>query len=122
VAKVTVQADVTATGSGQFAALVARYSGPGDQNMYMGALVDTGSDFEVQLWRNVGGTWTRLGVHVVGSGSGHLSLVVSGTTLTLFFGGTQELNLSDSLLSGAGSVGMRASAGATLDNFSATSP
>jgi hypothetical protein len=121
VANVTVQADLTVAMAGQWAGLIARYSGPGDQNMYVASLGNVGGGvFQVSIWRNVAGTWTLLGAQSVASGSGTLRLVVSGSTLTLFFGGVQELTLSDSMLSAAGAVGIRATAGATVDNFSAS--
>lgn len=46
--------------------------------------------------------------------------VVQSVRRGLSFGGVQQLSLSDSVLSAAGSVGIRATAGATLDNFSAS--
>ena len=61
-ADVAVEADVDVA-AGQAAGVVARYGGPGDANMYWGTIIatsDGGTQFAAQIWRNVGGTWTRL--------------------------------------------------------------
>src|SRR5262249_42072724 len=59
-ADVFAQADFTVAVN-QYAGLVTRYAGPGDSNMYFGALVRTGaSTGQAVIWRNVGGVWTQL--------------------------------------------------------------
>jgi hypothetical protein len=119
-ANVTVQADVNVAGAaGRSAGLVGRSSGPGDTNNYFAGLVNTGAGFRVELWRTVNGVRTRLTSHTVATGSGTLKLVLSGTSLTVFFNNVQVLSATDTGIAGPGTVGMRASAGATVDNFSA---
>src|SRR5205807_243559 len=54
-----VSATVTVA-PGQFAGLVARYAGAGDQNMYFGGVVGGSGNYSAYLFRNVGGTWTQL--------------------------------------------------------------
>jgi len=71
---VKAQADVLLASTGvQFAGLVARYNGPGDTNMYWGALVDLNGKFEADIFRNVGGVWSELASTPVTSGAGTLS-------------------------------------------------
>jgi hypothetical protein len=56
-ADVTIQADIALGTSGvQFSGLVARYSGPGESNLYWGALVGNNGQFFADIFRNVGGT------------------------------------------------------------------
>jgi hypothetical protein len=116
----TLQADVNVTGAaGQSAGLVGRSSGPGDRNNYYAGLVNTGHGFQVELWRTINGVRKRLASHAVSAGAGTLRLVLSGTSLTVSFNGTQVLSATDAGIAGPGQVGIRASAGATVDNFSA---
>jgi hypothetical protein len=117
----TVQALVSVA-AGQYAGLVSRYSGPGDSNMYWAGLVNSGGSVQLQLWLNLGGNWYGLGSAAVGSGTATVKLVTSGTSLQVFVNGAPALSVTDSNLSTAGTVGIRASAGASIDNFSATSP
>ena len=70
--------------------------------------------------RNVNGTWKTLAAKAVGAGTGTLKFVTSGSSLTVFMKNVQVLALTDNGITGAGLVGMRASAGATVDNFSAS--
>lgn len=119
-ANVTIQADVDVTGAaGRSAGLVGRSSGPGDTNNYFAGLVNTGHGFRVELWRTVNGGRKRLASQAVATGSGTLKLVLSGTSLNVFVNAVQVLSATDSGIAGAGQVGIRASAGATVDNFSA---
>jgi hypothetical protein len=113
-----LSADVSVTAVGQEAGLAARYGGPGDQNDYEGELSDTASGFVASLVRNVNGVRTILASQSAASGSGSLRLVVSGSSLELFFNSTLVASANDVAL-GAGGLGMRATAGATLDNFTA---
>jgi hypothetical protein len=121
VANVTVQADITLSAIGQAAGLVTRYSGTGDRNMYYAAVAQTGAGmFQALLYVNVNGVWTLLRSHAVASGIGTLKLAVNGTSLTLSYGGSTLFTVINSSLSAAGAVGLRLSAGATADNFSAS--
>ena len=116
---VTVQADVdlTVSGSAQ-AGLVARYTGPGDSNMYLGQLVGTNGSFSAAISRNVAGAWTILTQAPVATGTGTLCLEVLGNSLNLYLNGALVASALDNLMQGPGLAGMRAGA-ASLDNFSA---
>jgi hypothetical protein len=114
-----LSADVRVSAVGQEAGLVARWSGPGDQNDYSGELSDTASGFVASLVRNVNGVRTTLASQSVAPGSGRLRLVVSGSALELFFNTILVASANDVTFASAGGVGMRATAGATLDNFTA---
>lgn len=120
VANSTLSATVNVA-TGQFAGLVSRYTGPADSNMYFAGIVSVNGVFQAQIWANVNGTWTELASKTVASGSGTLQLVTSGNTLSLTFGAT-TLSATDSSISAAGSVGIRASAGATIGAFTYTTP
>ncbi len=123
VADVTVQANVSINGMNQNAALVSRYTGSGDQNYYLGGLVNTGSSVTAYLYKNLNGVFTLLQSTTVSGGatSGTLEFVTSGTSLTLTYNGVLLLSATDSSLS-AGSVGLRSTAGATITSFSASAP
>jgi hypothetical protein len=121
----TVQADMTVA-PGQIAGLVSRYSGPGDSNMYWACVEGIGSGTAVaMIFVNTNGTWRQLPVFATVSftgGTGSLKLVTFGNSLTLYVNGVSTLSIIDNSLLSAGSVGIRATQGATIDNFSATSP
>jgi hypothetical protein len=118
---VVQQADVNVIGgAGWSAGLVSRYSGSGDRNMYFAGLVNTGSGFQVQVRRYINGTWKTLAAKSVGAGTGRLKFVTSGNSLTVLVNNVQVLALTDNGIAGAGLVGMLASTGATVDNFSAS--
>jgi hypothetical protein len=117
VADVTVKADITLSAVGQSGGVVARQNG---QNMYLAALSQTGvGAFNVALWVHVKGQWTLLKSQKVGSGSGTLQLALVGTSLTVSLDSSTLFTVVNSSLSAAGGVGLRLSAGATADNFSA---
>ncbi len=122
VANVTVQASVTVSGVDQNAALVSRYTGSGDQNYYLGGLANTGSSVEAYLYQNVNGVFTLLQSQTVAATSGTLVMVTSGTSLSLTYNGVQLFAVANSSLTAGGSVGMRATAGATISSFSASVP
>src|SRR5262249_2488270 len=118
------QADVTASASvalaaGQTAGLVTRYSGPLENNLYLGQLFGTGSGFQASIWKNIGGVYTRLVTGLtVSTGSGTLEFEAVGPSLKLIFNG-QLLAFADDLSLTSGSMGMRLSKNATLDDFQA---
>ena len=120
VANIIVQANVSVTGVGQNAALVSRYSGSGDQNYYLGGLVNTGSGVTAYLYKNVNGVFTLLQSTTVSATSGTLELVTTGDVLSLYFNGIQLFSTVDASITGPGSVGIRTTAGATVSSFSAT--
>ena len=116
VADVVVEATVQLTGN-SWAGLVARHTGPGDTNMYLGALIQSGSSVTGQIWRNVGGTWSMLASGTASSNSGLLSFSVVGDSLTLSLGSTVLTQVADSQITSAGTVGVRGVSGAAWDNF-----
>ena len=101
-ADVVVQAQVSVAEGPAHAGLIARYSGPGDNNMYLGALVNDGVNTTAQIWRNVGGVWTQIASGPVDSPIGILRFEVYGSSLRLSFGGELAAMVSDSAISSAG--------------------
>ncbi|MBX3412267.1 MAG: hypothetical protein KF708_06075 [Pirellulales bacterium] len=116
-ANVSVVAEIDVTAGGNIG-LLARYSGPGDSNAYMGRLVTSGGRYYAQIWKNLGGNWTYLTHAEVASGSGTLRFDVVGNSLKLYFDGLLVGDTVDASITAAGQVGFRHSGG-TLDNFSA---
>src|SRR5262249_39834804 len=120
VADVMVTGDIALALGGQTVGLVARYSGPGSNNFYFGQLAATTTGFQASIWKNIDGTLVLLALgSTVRNATGALSFKLTGSSL--------ELSLDDTVLASAidtslttGSVGMRLSLGATLDNFSAS--
>lgn len=120
-ANVSVQANVDLSGvSTGHADLVARYSGPGDTNMYVAMLSKaSASSFSARIYRNIGGTWTLLKSATVGTGTGLLRFDVMGNSLRLYVNGSLLASATDTAISGAGSVGVRGLNG-VFDNFTVT--
>jgi subtilisin-like proprotein convertase family protein len=119
-ADVTVSADVNLTSSNQAAGLVTRYSGPLYNNFYLGQIVDIGSGFKTEIFKNIGGTFTQLAVGtVVNTGTGRLELETVGPSVKLLFNGVL-VAFADDLSLTSGSVGMRLSQTTAADNFNAT--
>jgi hypothetical protein len=114
---VFVQADVSVA-AGQYAGLVAHYSGPGDANMYWAGINASGGTFQAQIWRNLNGTWTELFAQNIAGGAGTLRFEVAGSSLKLFDNSNLVAYANDSLVTG-GTIGMRGTAGTSFDNFSA---
>jgi len=117
-ADVDVSADIDITSGGN-AGLLARYSGPGDFNAYLGLLQPVaGGTFAAQIWRNTGTDWQNLTHSSIDSGLGELRFVVEGSQLQLFFDGLLVGDIQDSSITAPGTVGVRQSGG-TIDNFAA---
>ncbi len=120
-ADVVVTHTVTTLAAGQYAGLVARYSGPGDTNMYWAGLTrnadGTGS---AMLYRNVGGVWTLLNIRNIGqiSGSQILRFEVINDSLKFFINGVWAVSANDSALK-TGSVGLRSTQGVVWSGTSA---
>lgn len=123
VADVSVSANVDVGTTGyRMAGLVARHSGPGERNLYLGLLKVDGGVHTVEIHRNLNGVWTRLAATGIGDsdGSGEFRFDVSGTTLNLYFRGRLVATATDSALV-SGSVGVWSwNSGATYDDFAAT--
>lgn len=117
---VAIQAQLDATAAGSSSGLIARYSGPGESNFYMAQLANRGAGgYRVELWRNVSGTWTMLGVQSVGVSQGTLRFELIGSSLTVAFNGSLSIRVVDTAITVAGGLGLRAFSSATFDDFSA---
>ena len=122
-ADVTVQGNVSFNATSQYAGLVARYSGAGDNNMYFGRLLNLGGGMvNAAIFRNLNGAWTQIGVAMnVASTGGALTFQVEGTSLKLFLNGVLVAYGNDTALS-SGTVGIRAFGGSTVDSFQFAPP
>jgi uncharacterized repeat protein (TIGR01451 family) len=118
-ANVSVTGNIALSGS-QWAALVSRYSGPAENNFYLGQLLGNGDGtFTPTIWKNVNGVWTKLNTGVdITSASGTLEFETNGPSLKLILN-NQILTWADDTDLTSGSVGMRISQNATLGNFQA---
>jgi hypothetical protein len=120
---VSVSADVAfPVRSGQFGALVARYSGVGDRNMYIGGIqATTAGTFNALIFRNLNGVWTQLASRPLATGTGTLTFQVVDSSLKLFLNGSLVAFAFDTALSAGGTVGFRGNGavGVRYDNFDA---
>ena len=100
------------------AGLVARYSGPGQSNFYLGMLFNNNGVYQAYIFLNKGGVFTQLAVQNLPgfTGSGTLLFDVVGNSLKLYVNGVQTVSATNSALS-SGLVGIRSTSG-SLDNFS----
>ncbi len=123
-ADVTVQADITLASTGVvYSGLVARYSGPGDQNMYWAGLIGVNGSFQAVIYRNVNGTWTQLNAAtpvMLPSSTNTLRFDVVGPSLKLFINGNLAAFANDTVLTAPGTAGLRSGNGVTIANFSAS--
>jgi sugar lactone lactonase YvrE len=123
-AGIAVQADITLGTTGiVYSGLVARYSGPGDTNMYWGGLIGINGSFQAVIYRNVGGVWTQINSATpitLGGATSTLRFEVVGPSLKLFVNGTLATFATDGVLTAAGTVGLRSGNGVAIDNFSAS--
>ncbi len=103
--------------------LVARYSGSGDGNWYLGNIRYTGGAYRAEIWKQVNGGQTLLTSTFLDSGAGSVRFEVVGTSLKLFFNDTLVGNVNDTQLT-QGGIGIRTNflTGLSVDNFSATAP
>lgn len=107
--------------TGMAVGLVARHAGPGDTGMYLGRLVKRPTGYAAQIWVNSHGTWTLLGMRAAPRGSGLLQFDVVDNRLTLRFNGRTLLDLRNSAITQAGSVGVQATGiGNRFSHFRAT--
>jgi hypothetical protein len=123
-ADVSVQATVS-VGSGTAArspGLVARYSGPGDTNLYAGFLTyNPGGSLTADIWRSLNGAWVQLASAPVGAAAGTLRFDVVGTSLNLYLNDLLAASATDGTITAPGSVGLRGyGAGVSWDDFAAS--
>ena len=118
---VSQEINVTLT-SGEYASLVARYSGtPAVNNEYFGGIVATASGYNAFIDKVVGGVTTNLVVHsYTGAANGQLLFQVNGPSLQVYFAGTLAASASDSSLT-TGGLGFQASPGAVVSDYTAAS-
>jgi hypothetical protein len=130
VSKTDIQIDANVnvlSGAGvQYAGVMGRYTGPDFSNTYMGWIVtlDGGATYQAMILKNVNGNWTVVSQANVSSGAGYLRFKLTGSKLELYYGANVgSLSLVafayDNSPLTAGTVGMIASMGSSLDNFSA---
>jgi hypothetical protein len=117
---VAVQADISFTANNQYIGLVARYSGPGDNNEYLANITRLGpTSFQATIYRIKGGVPTRLAIDNLTTGAGTLVFELAGPSLKLFLNNTLVAYAQDSALAN-GSAGMRTALGTSVANFSVT--
>ena len=117
VADAAVQAFVN-VGAASSAGLVARYTGPGDANMYLGTLSRVTGGYNGRIWRHGAAGWVLIASGAAAGGSGTLRFEVVGSSLTLSLNGRQIAAAFDTAITRAGAVGIRfVAAGASADNF-----
>jgi len=112
--------NVTFTAVGQSAALVARYSGPAEDNLYLALVVYTSTNlYNVYLFKNIGGSYTQLATTTVTSFTGPMEFKVTGNALILYLNGssTATLSITDNSITGPGLVGIRTSSGTKVTTF-----
>ena len=100
----------------------ARYSGPGDSNMYVGRIIQEGplSNHTVtaEIWKNVNGVWTMLASRTGVAYAGSFKFVVVGSSLDLIIGAV-DVHTTDMSIVAAGTTGVRTTAGTSLTLFEA---
>ncbi len=129
---VQLDLDVTLNNPGDLVGLIARHSGSGETNMYIGALqriADSGGvpQYEAYIYRNVGGALTLLAnanvTALVTGPTTHLHFEVVGPSLQLFVTSGGSLTEVASAIDGAltsGDVGVWGNKlTASFDNFAA---
>lgn len=107
-------AEVTASWAQGVAGLFARYSGTGDRNMYL----LQARNGQLEILKNVNGTWTILTSRALPATSGRLAFSVVGDTLSGFFNGTLWVQAMDRSIAAPGRIGLRAGGAATFDDYS----
>jgi hypothetical protein len=100
-----------------YGGVIARYTGPGDANMYWGGIKRLEGEFSAEIWKQVGGSWSLVGTRAVSTGTGVVRLEVIGDALRLFFDDELVVFANDRSIMGAGGVGIRGSAETTADDF-----
>lgn len=111
--------NVGALADGQFAALVACYSGPGLTNMYYAGVRRTGSTYTAEVWKNVGGVDTLMGSQTT-SAPTNIEFQVNNGSLKLLVNGAPAVQLIDGSPLSGGLIGFLATQGVVFQkNYSA---
>ena len=116
--QVSAHVDVTMA-QARHAGLVARYRGPEDRNMCLGALVNHDGAYTAEIWRNQEGTWTQLASAAVDTGVGWIAFRVHGSSLAVHLNDELVVAAVDDAIRNAGRTGARAFGG-TVDSFDVT--
>ncbi|MBX3411490.1 MAG: hypothetical protein KF708_02140 [Pirellulales bacterium] len=107
---------------GQSVGVVARYTGLGDQNLYMARVIrQQNNTYTADIWRNINGNYAPLASLPTSVSAGRLQLDVVGDRLTLYINGAQLVSVTDTTITGPGTVGIRQTGG-TSDNFLVQQP
>jgi hypothetical protein len=98
---------------------VARYSGAGDTNNYLGTLDNsTGAPLAQIFYVDATGVYNKIAEAPASGTAGTLRFEVVGSSLRLFLNGSPQVAVLNTALT-QGAVGMRGSAWTTFDNFNA---
>jgi hypothetical protein len=101
--------------------LVARYSGPGDTNMYVASLIYSNGQRTANLYKSVNGVWTQMRSVPITANAAVMRFEVQGTSLRLYLDNVLVTSATDSSIA-TGSVGLRFfNRGGFVDNFNASS-
>ena len=118
-----IQADVILNGVGSRAGLVARYSGPGENNFYLGMITNNAGIYEAYIFVKDPGEGTN-GYRQLAfrnlpgfTGTGTLRFEVVGNQMKLFVNNVLQLVAYDSTITTPGLVGIRG-LNNEFDNFS----
>jgi hypothetical protein len=116
-ADVTIQSGVILA-AGQSVGLLARYSGPGDQNFYEARLTLNSNALVAAIYRNVNGAFTLLASKTISKRTflGLFKFNLVGSSLSLFLNDSLLASATDTSLT-AGSVGVRLGANSGVNNF-----
>ena len=113
----TVKATVQLASGVSAAGLVARWTGPGDDNYYWGTLVSDGTSQSLQIYRKLNGTVEHLGSQPTSATGGLLQFSVLGDLLRLSLE-TDVLDVTDTAITGAGFGGVRGYPDSIYENVS----
>ncbi len=123
-ADVDLSALVNLSAAGQFASVIARYTGnPGADTYYIAAVTFVGvSNYKVEIDKVVSGVKTVLGFTSVASFTSGLRFLVVNGNLNVYLDGNAiaALTLVDNSITGPGAVGIRANTGAKVTKFTAS--
>lgn len=119
-ADVTVEAKYFLFNNDSGVGLVARYSGPGDNNMYLAQVaVGPSGAVGLQMYRIKSGVYTLLSQDILPGKplNGTLRFKVVGSQLSAYLNGTLIRSVTDTQITGAGKTGFRGYQNASVDDF-----
>src|SRR5262249_45368734 len=117
---VTVQADVTLASVGATGGVIARYTGPGQNNYYLATIYNNNGLYQAYIFLRTGGFIQLAERDLIGfTGTGTLRFEVAGNELKPFVNNALQAVAYASTLSAPGLVGIRGYL-ANVDNFNAS--